>query len=104
MGKEGATPSNRLFVSLVAQLNGAKSMRILDWFNNCNYLSGMDSQGYEGFTLQMFSNHLEGCRQALEFFHHTQLGFNELLVTENHSRTKQFQGRCKFQKHYAPSW
>jgi AAA15 family ATPase/GTPase len=82
LGKENVTPSNRLFVSLVAQLNGAKSMRILDWFNNCNYLSGMDSLGYKGFTLKMFSDHLDGCKQALDFFHHTQLGFNDLLVTE----------------------
>lgn len=82
LGKESATPSNRLFVSLVAQLNGSKSMRILDWFNNCNYLSGLKSQEYEGFTLKMFSNHLEGCKEALDFFHHTQLGFKDLLVTE----------------------
>ena len=82
LGKEKATPSNRLFVSLVAQLNGAKSMRILNWFNSCNFLSGMDSQEYEGFTLQMFSEHKEGSEQALDFFHHVQLGFNELLVTE----------------------
>lgn len=82
LGKESATPANRLFVSLVAQLNGAKSMRILDWFNNCNYLSGVDSRGYEGFTLKMFNEHLDGCKQALDFFHHTQLGFNDLLVTE----------------------
>lgn len=95
IGKESATPSNRLFVSLVAQLNGAKSMCILDWFNNCNYLSGMDSQGYEGFTLQMFSNHLEGCRQALDFFHHTQLGFNELLVTEKSFSDETISGKMQ---------
>lgn len=82
LGKEEATPSNRLFVSLVAQLNGTKSKRILDWFNNCNYLSGMDSHGYKGFTLKMFSEHLSGCEQAADFFHRTQLGFNDLLVTE----------------------
>lgn len=82
LGKDSVTPTNRLFVSLVAQLNGAKSMRILDWFQKCNYLSGMDSSSYEGFTLNMFSEHLDGCKQALEFFHHTQLGFNDLLVTE----------------------
>lgn len=82
LGKEVATPANRLFVSLVAQLNGVKSMRILDWFNRCNYLSGADSQGYEGFTLRMFSGHHKECKQALDFFHHVQLGFNELLVTE----------------------
>ena len=95
LGKEGATPSNRLFVSLVAQLNGAKSMRILDWFNSCNYLSGMDSQGYEGFTLQMFSNRLEGCKQALEFFHHAQLGFNELLVTEKSFSDESLSGKMQ---------
>ena len=30
----------------------------------------------------MFSEHLDGCQQALDFFHHTQLGFKELLVKE----------------------
>lgn len=82
VGKEFATPSNRLFVSLVAQLNGPKSMRILDWFHACNYMSGLSSKGYEGFTLKMFKEKLDGYNKALEFFHHTQLGFNELLVAE----------------------
>lgn len=95
LGKENSTPSNRLFVSLVAQLKGAKSMRILDWFNNCNYLSGMDSQGYEGFTLKMFCDHLEGCKQALDFFHHTQLGFNDLLVTEKSFTDESLTGKMK---------
>lgn len=95
LGKESATPSNRLFVSLVAQLNGTKSMRILDWFKNCNYLSGMNSQGYEGFTLKMFSEHLEGCKQALDFFHHTQLGFKDLLVTEKNFSDDAFAGKMQ---------
>ncbi len=95
VGKEADTPANRLFVSLAAQLNGAKSMRVLDWFNNCNYLSGTDSQGYEGFTLRMFGGHLEGCSQALDFFHHTQLGFNDLLVAEKPSFDEAFPGKMK---------
>lgn len=82
LGKENDTQSNRLFISLVAQLKGPKSMRILDWFNNCNYLSGINSQGYEGYTLSMFSEHLEGYKDVLDFFHHTQLGFENLLVTK----------------------
>lgn len=82
LGKENSTPGNRLFISLVAQLNGSKSLSILDWFHNCNYLSGMNSQGYEGFTLRMFSEHLKGCDQALDFFHRTQLGFNDLIIKE----------------------
>jgi hypothetical protein len=82
VGKESATPSNRLFVSLVAQLNGPKSMRILEWFHNCNYISGLSSKGYEGFSLKMFKEKLDGYSQALDFFHHTQLGFNDLIVSE----------------------
>ena len=92
MGKEDATPDNRLFVSLVAQLNGQKSKSILEWFGKCNYLSGIDAQGYEGFTLQMFFEHLDGHQQALEFFHHTQLGFKNLIVTE-HPVTEDMLGR-----------
>lgn len=82
VGKESATPANRLFVSLVAQLNGPKSTRILHWFQHCNYISGLSSKGYEGFTLKMFQEKGAGCAQALDFFHHTQLGFQDLLVTE----------------------
>ncbi|MCD8290473.1 MAG: ATP-binding protein [Prevotella sp.] len=82
IGKDKATPSNRLFVSLVAQLNGSKSMRILDWFNDCKYLSSMESYSYKGDTMLMFSEHLEGWKQALDFFHHTQLGFNDFFVKE----------------------
>lgn len=33
IGKQDATPANRLFVSLVAQLNGKVSQSILDWFS-----------------------------------------------------------------------
>ncbi len=82
LGKESATPANRLFLSLVAQLNGAKSMRLLEWFHHCNYISGLSSHEYEGFTLRMFNEKLDGYEQALDFFHHTQLGFNNLIVTE----------------------
>jgi AAA15 family ATPase/GTPase len=95
LGKESATPSNRLFVSLVAQLNGTKSLRILDWFKKCNYLSGLDSKGYEGFTLKMFHDHLEGCQQALDFFHHIQLGFNDFMVTEKSFSADSLSGNSK---------
>lgn len=82
LGKEGAAPANRLFLSLVAQLNGLKAKKILNWFTNCNYLSGIMSDGYEGFTIRMFDKHLKGCEQAVDFFQRNQLGFNELLVEE----------------------
>lgn len=80
--KESSTPNNRLFLSLTAQLNGEKSMSVMEWFKTCNFLSGLNASGYEGFTLQMFHDHLDGCDEALEFFHHLQLGFKDLVVTD----------------------
>ena len=79
-GKEGLTNSNRLFLSLVGQLKGEKSNSIIGWFGECNVLSGIDSEGYEGFTLAMFLEHLNGAEQAQEFFRTLQLGFTRFSV------------------------
>lgn len=81
-GKEKATPPNRLFLSLVAQLNGAKSQLILEWFRRCNYLSGLSGSDYEGYTVRMFHKELEGCQEARDFFRRMQLGFNDLRISE----------------------
>ena len=80
LGKENLTNSNRLFLSLVAQLKGEKSNSILGWFGECNVLSGIDSEGYEAFTLRMFLEHLNGADQAQEFFKTLQLGFTRFSV------------------------
>ena len=71
---------NRLFLSLVAQLKGEKSNSIMGWFGECNVLSGIDSEGYEAFTLRMFLEHLNGADQAQEFFKTLQLGFTRFSV------------------------
>lgn len=79
-GKEDLTNSNRLFLSLVAQLKGEKSNSIMGWFSKCNVLSGIDSDEYEFFTLKMFLEHLNGSDQAQEFFKTLQLGFTRFSV------------------------
>ena len=43
-------------------------------------LSGIDSEGYEAFTLRMFLEHLNGADQAQEFFKTLQLGFTRFSV------------------------
>ena len=58
-GKEDLTNSNRLFLSLVAQLKGEKSNSILGW---------------------LFLEHLNGADQAQEFFKTLQLGFTRFSV------------------------
>ena len=71
-----------LFLSLVAQLNGDKSKRVLEWFQHCNYVSGINSDGYEGFTMKMLYEHLEGSKEALAFFKKLNLGFEEITFKE----------------------
>ena len=78
--KEDLTNSNRLFLSLVAQLKGEKSNSVMGWFRECNVLSGIDSEGYEAFSLRMFLEHLNGADEAQEFFKTLQLGFTRFSV------------------------
>lgn len=80
MGKQTATPANRLFVSLVAQLNGKVSQSILDWFSNIEYMSGMDGKGYAGKTLEMLFMNQDGSAEIRRFFDEANLGFMELDV------------------------
>ena len=80
LGKQSATPDNRLFVSLVAQLNGKVSQAILDWFSNIDYMSGMDGKGYAGKTLEMLFLKQNGASEITSFFEETNLGFMELDV------------------------
>ena len=82
VGKEDLTNTNRLFLSLVAQLKGEKSNKIMDWFGSCNVLSGIYSEDYEDFTLRMFFEHLDGADEAQEFFNTLQLGFTRFSVRE----------------------
>lgn len=82
LGKDESTETNRLFISLVAQLKGAKAKLILDWFKNSNVITGLDTEGYEGITIEMLKNNKEGSKQALDFFHHLQLGFNNIVFIE----------------------
>lgn len=88
MGKQSATPDNRLFVSLVAQLNGKVSQSILDWFTNMEYMSGMDGKGYAGKTLEMLFNKLTGASEITRFFEEANLGFMELDVEPESSDEK----------------
>ena len=83
LGKQTATPDNRLFVSLVAQLNGKVSQSILDWFSNIEYMSGMDGNGYAGKTLRTIFYQENGNEEIMNLLHQTHLGFNGIKVSMN---------------------
>jgi len=81
--KEEATNNNRLFISLVAQLGGKISKQILEWFSNCNVISGMNHPDYEDYSLKMFHKKLPGYSESLKFFQDLKLGFNNVEVIES---------------------
>lgn len=82
-GKEAATNNNRLFLSLVAQLNGTVSKQVMSCFYSYHVLSGVEHEGYGEFSLEMFNKHSRGYDEALELFQKLQLGFRNIEIVES---------------------
>ena len=80
--KKELTTKNRLFLSLVAQLNGEVSQKLISYFKCCNTISGLEGEGYKQFSLKMLANKLDGYAQAINLFKKLDLGFTELEVEE----------------------
>ena len=66
--KENSTTENRLFLSLVAQLNGQISQKIIQDLKHYNVISGLEDYGYNHVTLKMLEEHLKGCDDAMSLF------------------------------------
>lgn len=99
--KEENTNDNRLFLSVVAQLGGSLSKRILAFFQNeLTVISGLDSNEYRSLTRESFRNQDEISRKALEFFRHIKLGFDDITIKESSA----FEGDDEVQKRRLPSW
>lgn len=82
-GLEERTNDNRLFLSLVAQLGGAISKSVLEYFKSgYNVISGLNNQSYEGLTERQFLNEEEESADALQFFKDLQLGFANIEAIE----------------------
>jgi len=82
-GNESKTNNNRLFVSLVAQLGGDISKKVLEFFNGYNVLSGLEHNGYTGFTMRMLHKNLNGCEESLELYQKLKLGFQDIKAIES---------------------
>lgn len=82
-GKEEATNDNRLFLSLVAQLGGNTSKRIISWFLSYNVISGIENYRYSDFSKSMFHERSNGYAEALDLFKTLQLGFNDIVTQED---------------------
>ncbi|MGC1630515.1 MAG: ATP-binding protein [Gelidibacter sp.] len=82
-GNESKTNNNRLFISLVAQLGGSISKKVLAFFDGFNVLSGLEHNDYIGFTMRMLHKNLSGCSESLELYQKLKLGFKEINAIES---------------------
>ncbi|RKX82515.1 MAG: ATP-binding protein [Spirochaetes bacterium] len=48
---EDKTRKNALFLSVCAQFNGELSNKVIQWFSNCNIISGINDKSYIQFTI-----------------------------------------------------
>lgn len=75
--------SNRLFLSLCAQLGGTVSKKVLSWFQNgIHVISGINNQNYRDFSKLQIHEKTDISIKALNFLKRLQLGFVRLETKE----------------------
>lgn len=80
--KKKLRTKNRLFLSLVAFLNGEVSQKLIKYLSHCNTISGLESDSYERLSLKMIEHQSEGYQEAMELFKKLDLGFTAIEVEE----------------------
>lgn len=97
-GKEEATAANRLFLSLVAQLNGKTSLSIMKWFEDLRVTSSVNDSSFKIFSCNYLFADDKTSNQAKAFVTNMDLGFSniqkseiglkEYLLTEAHAESE----------------
>lgn len=82
-GKEGMTTANRLFLSLVAQLNGDISKQVINWFQHFSNISGTFNNYFRDYSIKLLLNNDEKTKASKEFLKQMDLGFSELKPEEH---------------------
>lgn len=78
--KESYTPENRLFLSVVDQLNGQISKSIIKWFYELNVISGIHDEKYKRISIDLLNG--KNNNDFLNFVDKFDLGFSSLQVSE----------------------
>lgn len=90
--KEGTLASNRLFLSLIAQLNGEKSKGIIEWFKKSSFASALHTEQYMTLTSRILKSQKEKekekmvykkyAQMALTFLRNIDMRIKDLSITE----------------------
>ena len=81
-GKEDSTAENRLFLSLVAQLNGKISLSVMSWFENLKIISGDEDFYFRDVSRDFLFADTNESRMAKKFIDSMDLGFTNIQKAE----------------------
>lgn len=85
--KEGTIPlnSNRLFISLAAQLEGEISKRVIEWFRTKpNVISGLRDNDFSRYTKEMLHTRTDYNDEILNFISGMEVGFHEVNTEQEY--------------------
>jgi hypothetical protein len=77
--KDGMVRQNALLLSVAAQFNDPLALRIFEWLSKFNVISGLQEEGYEGFTIGRVMNN-DGKNVILDFLNAADLGINDVKI------------------------
>lgn len=81
--KEEATAENRLFLSLVAQLNGKTSLAVMKWFEDLRIISGVYDSSFKDYSFKYLFADNPQSQLAQTFVNSMDLGFTSLRKDES---------------------
>lgn len=82
IGKEESTADNRLFLSLVAQLNGKTSLSIMKWFEDLRVTSGVNDSSFKIFSCNYLFADDNSSNRTKAFVNNMDLGFSNIQKSE----------------------
>jgi len=71
---------NSLLLSVAASWNDKLAKKIFYWFRNCNIISGLQEEGYEGYSIGRMQKSKENKAKAIKFLKSADLGIEDLNV------------------------
>ena len=90
--KESSTADNRLFLSLVAQLNGKISLAVMNWFEKLKYFSGITDSEFKIYSCNYLFENNENSLKAKDFIKSMDLGFTDIQKAETDVKDYAFSG------------
>ena len=86
--KEEATAENRLFLSLVAQLNGKTSLAVIKWFEDLRVMSGAYDSDFQKYSYDYLFADNPKSQLAQTFINKMDLGFTSIRKADTENDKK----------------